>query len=63
MQLPVFCYPIVPHAFSHISIRSFPGTVLEHRVVGNTGMQTGAGCILSGYDLSLIQLDREETLS
>lgn len=62
MQLPVFCHPLVPDAFSHSFIRSFPETTLEHRVVGNTGLQAGAGCILSWYDLALIQLDREEPL-
>lgn len=29
-------------------------------MVGNTGLQAGAGCLLSCYDLALIQLSREE---
>lgn len=61
-QLPVVCYPCVPLAFSHASIRIFPGTLLENMVVGNSGLQTGGGRSLSRYDPSLIQLDRDQTL-
>lgn len=39
----MFCHPGLPGALGHAFIGSFPGTALEHRVVGDAGFQTGAG--------------------
>lgn len=61
IEVPVLCYPCLPDTFSPVFVRSLPGTVLENRMVGNSGLQAGAGCLLSWYDLGLIQLCREET--
>lgn len=63
MQLPVFCNPSLFFTFNLCFIRSLPVALLQHRVVGNTGLQTGCGGVVSGEDLAFIQLDGEETLS
>lgn len=59
-HLPVFCHPGLPDAFSHIFIGSFPGTALEHGVVGDTGFQTGAGGF-SQDNFAFLQLCRKKT--
>lgn len=56
----MFSHPFVPDTFGDGFIRGLPGAALEHRVVGNTGLQTGAGRILGWNNFALIQLDREE---
>lgn len=47
VHLPVLCHPGVPDTLGRLVIRSLPETLLEHRVVGNRGLQTAVGCILS----------------
>lgn len=56
----MFCHPGLPDAVGHIFIGSFPGTALEHRVVGDAGFQTGAGGV--GQDNSaFLQPCRKKT--
>lgn len=56
----MFCHPGLPGAFGHFFVGSFPGTALEHRVVGDAGFQAGVG--FSGPDQSgFLQLRGKKT--